>query len=329
MKKIKFGILGVSNHFIKRIILPLQNGSNCMPYAIASREIHKAEKAALDYQIPVVSESYEALINDPSIDAIYIPLPNHMHADWAIKALKAGKPVLCEKPLALTARQTKQIIEAAELNQVPIMEAFMYRFHPLWQHVKNVIKTKQIGEISYIHSAFSYNNPSPTNIRNISEYGGGGLMDIGCYAISVPRFITQSEPKRVVSLMEMDNQFQTDVHASALMDFGHVRASFQISTLSEPFQKVDIIGTAGSITVPIPFNTYVDTPSTITINTGQGSREVSFPVSDPYGLMFEAFSEALINKQPMPVNIQDALKNMSVIDAIKKSAHSRKWVDVK
>jgi predicted dehydrogenase len=252
-----------------------------------------------------------------------------MHADWAIKAIKAGKPVLCEKPLALNARQTKQIIEAAEVHQVPVMEAFMYLFHPLWQHVKNVIKTKQIGELSYIHSAFSYNNPSPGNIRNISQYGGGGLMDIGCYAISVPRFLTQSEPKRVVSLMEMDKQFQTDIHASALMDFGHVRASFQISTLSEPFQKVDIIGTAGSITVPIPFNTYVDTPSTITIQTGQGSREVTFPVSDSYGLMFEAFSNALLEKLPVPVNIDDALKNMTVIDAMRKSAKYQKWVDIK
>ncbi len=328
MKKIKFGILGVSNHFIKRIILPLQASSNCLPYAIASREIHNAEKAALDYNIPVVSDSYEALINDPEIDAIYIPLPNHMHADWAIKAIKAGKPVLCEKPLALNSRQTKQIIETSEANLVPVMEAFMYLFHPLWQHVRNIIKTKQIGEISYIHSAFSYNNPSPNNIRNISEYGGGGLMDIGCYAISVPRFLTQTEPERVVSLMKIDDQFQTDVHASALLDFGHVRASFQISTLSDPFQKVDIIGTAGSITIPLPFNTYVDTTSTITINSGQGSREVSFPVADPYGLMFEAFSHALLNNHPMPVNIHDALNNMKVIDAMRKSAKSRKWIDI-
>lgn len=329
MKKIKFGILGVSNHFIKRIVLPLQNSSNCMPYAIASREIHKAEKAANAYNIPVVSESYDALINDPEVDAIYIPLPNHMHADWAIKAIKAGKPVLCEKPLALNTKQTQQMIEAAETHQIPLMEAFMFRFHPLWQHVKNVIKTKQIGEISYIHTAFSYNNSSPNNIRNIREYGGGGLMDIGCYAISAPRFLTDSEPKRVVSLMEMDDQFQTDVHASALMDFGHARASFQISTLSEPFQKVDIIGTAGSISIPIPFNTYVDTPSTITINTGQGSREVTFPVADAYGLMFEAFSDALINQRPMPVKMEDALHNMAVIDAINKSAKSKKWVDIK
>ncbi|GAO28278.1 Gfo/Idh/MocA family protein [Geofilum rubicundum] len=329
MKKINFGILGVSNHFIKRIVLPLQNCSNCQPYAIASRENHKAEKAAADYDIPVVSESYEALINDPEIDAVYIPLPNHMHADWAIKAIKAGKPVLCEKPLALNTKQTKMILETSKANQVPVMEAFMYQFHPLWQHVRNIIKTKQIGEVSYIQTAFSYNNASPNNIRNISEYGGGGLMDIGCYAISVPRFLTQLEPKRVVSLMEIDDQFQTDVHASALMDFGSARASFQISTRSEPFQKVDIIGTAGSISIPIPFNTYVDTPSTITIQTGQGSREVSFPVADPYGLMFEAFSNALIHDFPMPVHGHDALNNMVVIDAIRKSAKSKKWVDIK
>jgi predicted dehydrogenase len=329
MKKIKFGILGVSNHFIKRIVLPLQNCSNCQAYAIASREIHKAEKAASDYAIPVVSETYEALINDPEIDAVYIPLPNHMHADWAVKAIKAGKPVLCEKPLALNTKQTKMILDASKANQIPVMEAFMYQFHPLWQHVRNIIKTRQIGELSYIQTAFSYNNTSPNNIRNISEYGGGGLMDIGCYAISMPRFLTQREPKRVVSLMDIDNQFHTDVHASALMDFGSIRASFQISTLSEPFQKVDIVGTAGSITVPIPFNTFVDTPSSITVQTVQGSREVSFPVADPYGLMFEAFSEALIQQLPMPVHANDALNNMMVIDAIRKSAKSNKWVDIK
>lgn len=325
MQKIKFGILGVSNHFLKRIVLPLQASRNALSYAIASRELPKAEEAALAFDIPVTSDDYEALIYAQDVDAIYIPLPNHMHADWTIKALKAGKPVLCEKPLAMNTAQAELMVETAQSTGTPLMEAFMYRFHPLWQHVHNLIRTRQIGSLTYIHSAFSYNNPDPSNIRNIEEYGGGALMDIGCYAISVPRFLSDKEPQRVLALADRHPDFHTDQHQSALMDFGSFRASFHVSTSSQPFQKVDIVGTGGAITVHIPFNTYVDTPATISIATPQGSREVSFPSADPYQLIFEAFADAVLNKTAMPLSLEDALNNMRVIDAIRKSDAEQAW----
>ena len=325
MKKIRFGVLGVSNHFYKRIVLPLQKAKNCEVVAMASRNPIKSKEAAQEFDIPIFALSYDELISSDEVDAIYIPLPNHLHSEWTIKALEAGKPVLCEKPLAMDAQEAKQMADLSIKLGVPLMEGFMYRFHPLWQHIRNIIRTNQIGQINAIHTIFSYNNPSPTNIRNIKEYGGGALMDIGCYAISVPRFLLGREPKKVMATMVKHPEFKTDMHTSALLDFGDVNASFFVSTGSEAFQKVEIIGSAGTITVPIPFNTYVDTPSTITVNTGQGERKVEFPTCDPYGIMFDAFSESLIEQKPVPVPIEDAIHNMKVVDAVVASAKSGTW----
>jgi predicted dehydrogenase len=328
MKKIKMGVLGVSNHLIKRIILPLQQLSNCTIVAIASRESDKASQLAGEYNIPVVCKSYNDLLANAEVDAVYIPLPNHLHAEWAIKAMEAGKPVLCEKPLGMDVSEAKKMSLVSQKSGIPLMEGFMYKYHPLWKHVKNIVKTGQIGSIVYIHTSFSYNNPSPSNIRNIKEFGGGGLMDIGCYAVSVPRFITGLEPVKVMSLISEHPEFGTDMHTSGILDFGISRASFHVSTASEPFQKVDIVGSSGSITIHIPFNTYVDVPSSINVSTNQGSRNVEFPVCDPYGLMFEEFSYALLNKRPMTITILDAINNMVVIDALRTSAVSGAWVKI-
>lgn len=328
MKKLNIGILGVSNHFIKRIILPIANSRNCIPFAIASRNSEIAQEAAREFNIPVSHQNYQALLDDANVDAVYIPLPNHLHAEWVLKALRAGKPVLCEKPLALDQKEAQTLVNESEKTGVPLMEAFMYRFHPTWVHLRNLIRTNQLGSINYIHTSFSYNNPSPTNIRNIAAYGGGALMDIGCYAISVPRFLLNQEPARVVAHTTRHPEFGTDMHTSGLLDFGEARASFHVSTLSEPFQKVDVIGTAGSVTVPIPFNTYVDTPSSIIVNTGMGSREIIFPVSDPYLLMFEAFSDAILSGTPVPLPLSDAVNNMRVIDAVRESSETSSWISL-
>lgn len=328
MKKLNIGILGISNHFIKRIILPLSNSRNCIPYAIASREPAKARETASEFHISVAHKNYQSLLDDANIDAVYIPLPNHLHAEWVVKALHAGKPVLCEKPLAMDLQQTEMLTEVSEKTGVPLMEAFMYRFHPSWIHTRNMIRTNQLGKINYIHTAFSYNNPSPVNIRNIAAYGGGALMDIGCYAISAPRFLLGQEPVRVVSHTTLHPEFGTDMHTSGLLDFGETRASFHVSTLSEPFQKVDIIGTAGSVTIPVPFNTYVDTPSSIVVNSGMGMREIVFPVCDPYQLMFEAFADALLSGTPVPLPLSDAVNNMRVIDAVRESIQTNAFISL-
>ncbi|WP_066630216.1 Gfo/Idh/MocA family protein [Labilibacter marinus] len=325
MKKLKVGVLSTSNHLVKRIVLPLQNTKNCEIYAIASRDIKKAQQFAEDFNIQIVHESYQNIIDDPSVDIVYIPLPNHLHLEWVKKAANAGKHILCEKPIALNTEEAIKCFDVAKKNNVLLMEAFMYKFHPQWQHAKNTVKTKQIGDITYIRSSFAYSNPSPSNIRNIKGFGGGALMDIGCYAISVPRFILDMEPQKVISLQQTHQEFNTDFLSSGILDFNGIHASYTVGTLSQPNQSVEIIGTGGSIKIEIPFNTYVDTKAVIEISTPQGLRNVVFDAEDQYGLMFDAFAEAIINKGNSPINIEDAINNMKVIDAVSLSATSQQW----
>ncbi len=325
LNNLKIGVLGVSNHLIKRIILPLQETSDCYIHGIASRSQEKARTASEKYNIPKYYTSYEELIADEDIDAIYIPLPNHLHAEWIKRSADAGKHILCEKPLCMNAEEAEKVISYVDKKGVKLMEAFMYKFHPLWVHVKNIIDTKQIGDITYIHTSFSYNNPSKTNIRNIKEYGGGAMMDIGCYAVSVPRFLLDKEPAKAVSLISRHPDFGTDVLSSAIMDFGEARATFTVGTLSNAHQRVEITGTTGKITIPVPFNTYVDVRSTITITNNIGERTVEFAPVDQYGIMFDKFAKAVINDKPVPVNIKDALFNQKVVDAILLSDETGAW----
>jgi predicted dehydrogenase len=329
MEKLNVGILSTSNHFLKRIVLPLQDAQHCRTYAIGSRDVHKAASVARDFDIPLWFGSYDAVLEDPGVDMIYIPLPNHLHREWVEKAIDAGKPILCEKPLGMNAEEAGIMTRKAQDAGVPLMEGFMYMFHPMWQHARDILRTGPIGKIQYIHTAFSYNNPSPDNIRNIPEYGGGALMDIGCYAISVPRFIMGAEPRRVMSFMTEHPDFGTDMHTSGIMDFGGPRATFTVSTLSQPFQRVDIVGTSGSITVHVPFNTYVDVPAVVTVTDGIGTRQVEFPVCNAYGLMFDGFARAVKEGTPLPVSHKDAVDNMKVIDAVRKSGESEQWVHLK
>ncbi len=328
MKQIKLGVLGVSNHFIKRIVLPLQNTQFCSVYAIASRNAEKAESAAKEFGIPKVFNDYEALIADTNVDAVYIPLPNHMHAQWIKKCADYGKPVLCEKPITLNAAEAQETIDYCVQKDVPLMEGFMYKFHPLWKHAQDIIRTNQIGAIQYINSIFSYNNPNENNIRNIKDFGGGALYDIGCYAVSVPRFLLQKEPQRVVSLVKEHKSFGTDFINSALLDFGDTNVSYTVATLAEGNQRVEIVGSAGRIVIPIPFNIYVDAPAEMHIYTAQGKRTLNYDVCDQYGLMFDAFAQRILNNEEVPVNPSDALKNMKVIDALFASAEKGAWVEV-
>jgi predicted dehydrogenase len=329
MKKLKIGVLGVSNHLLKRIVLPLKSTSNCYIYGIASRDEYKAISFAKEFDIQKVYSSYESLLMDPDIDVVYIPLPNHMHKEWIIKAAKAGKNILCEKPLCLNEDEVMACKEVITENRVQVMEAFMYQFHPLWIHAQNIIRTNQIGAIQYIHTSFAYNNPNEKNIRNIKEFGGGALMDIGCYAVSVPRFLLQKEPEKVISIMKIHPVFNTDILNSAILDFGDTIATFTVSTISENNQSVDIIGTAGRISIPFPFNTYVDTPAQITVSTSQGIRVIEFPVGDQYGLMFESFSKAILENSSVPIPIEDSLRNLKVMDGIVTSSQTKNWIGFK
>ncbi len=328
MQKIKIGVLGVSNHFIKRIVLPIQQLEDIELHAIASRSEIKAHELAKEFNIPNSFGSYQQLLDNKNIDAVYIPLPNHLHAEWIKKTADSGKHILCEKPLCLNTDEAKEAIEYAQKKGVLLMEAFMYKFHPQWQLVKDIIRTNNIGQINYIHTSFSYNNPSPTNIRNIVEYGGGAIRDIGCYAISVPRFLMNKEPIQVVSQISKHPEFKTDMLSSALMDFGGTRASFHVSTTSDNYQRVEIIATSGHIVIHLPFNTYPDTSAKVTIQSAIGSREVGFDPVDQYGLMFSKFAQTIINKSTLPFSADDALLNQKVMDAIFRSAATNRWEHV-
>ncbi len=326
MDKIKFGVLGVSNHFLKRIILPLQKASHCEIYAVASRSAEKAENFAREYGVQRYYDSYDELLNDRDLDAVYIPLPNHMHFEWIKNALKKGKHVLCEKPMTLTEDESRMCFSLAKENGLLLMEAFMYRFHPQWIHARDVVRTKQIGQIKHINTVFAYNNPNPSNIRNIKDYGGGALMDIGCYALSSASYILNKSPERLCASMKLHDEFKTDYLTTVMLDYGDTVVNFYVSTLSEPSQRVQIIGSAGEIEIEIPFNAYVDTKSKIVISTSQGQREVFFDSCDQYGLMFDAFAQQLHNGNNKLICEEDTILNMHLIETVKKSAVSNAWV---
>ena len=328
MKPLNLGVLSVSGHFIKRVLLPLRDIDNVNIYAIASRDLDKAEKAAYEYAIPNVYGSYQDLLNDPEVDFVYIPLPNHLHLEWIKKSADAGKHILCEKPIAMNAKEASEAIAYAQSKGVKIMEAFMYRFHPQWIRAKELVQVGEIGGITAIQTFFSYNNPDPENIRNILEYGGGGIMDIGCYAISIPRYFLDREPVKVVSTVVYDSEFNTDKLTSAILDFGKAQATFTVATKTYPYQKVIIHGSSGNITVHIPFNTFPDVPASITVDTKIGIRNIEFPPTDHYGLQFQAFAEAVINDLPVPTDPEDAVSNMRVIDAVFRSAKNGAWENI-
>ncbi|HDR88207.1 MAG TPA: Gfo/Idh/MocA family oxidoreductase [Bacteroidetes bacterium] len=328
MKKMKLGCLGVSGHLIKRIVVPLKDLERVTFLAIASRSKEKAVAFAGEWGVPRAYGSYEELLSDREIDAVYIPLPNHMHAGWIKKSADAGKHILCEKPLAMDAAEAQDAAAYAEKKGVKLMEGFMYRIQPMWLRARELVNIREIGKVHVVHTHFSYHNPDPGNIRNKPEYGGGALMDIGCYAISVPRFILGKEPVRLVAHVERHPEFGADRHTSAMMDFGDARAAFTVSTLMQPRQEVKIIGDSGEIIIHQPFNTCPDVPARLTVTNSLGTRELTFGPYDQYGLMFEAFAKAVLDDLPVPTPVSDAIANMRVIDAVRASEKSGGWVMV-
>ncbi|GHU20151.1 deoxyfructose oxidoreductase [Spirochaetia bacterium] len=299
------------------------------PYAVASRDVAKAQGYAERLSFAVSYGSYEALIADPKVDFIYIPLPNHLHLEYIRKAADAGKPVLCEKPLYLNAREAAEAAEYCAKKGVPLMEAFMYRFHPQWVRAAELVRAGEIGKVMSIGGVFSYTNKDAANIRNIAAVGGGALMDIGCYSVSSARLIMGAEPQRVVCNLIRDPQFKTDIFTSAILDYGEGRTStFTVSTQMFPCQRFTAIGTGGSLSVEVPYNMYGDVPGHVTVSVGLGTRLIETEIADQYLLEFDAFAESLINKTEVPTPISDAVANMAVIDALFASAESGKWENV-
>jgi predicted dehydrogenase len=325
MKPVRWGVLGVAGIFMKNVLPPLLRCDSVEVAGLASRSEDKARRAAQAFGIEKAYGSYEELLADRDIEAVYIPLPNHLHAEWIRKAADAGKHILCEKPLALDAEQAAASVEYASKRGVRLMEAFMYRFHPQWRHAKELARIGEIGEILTVQTTFAYDLKDPDNIRNKKAMGGGALMDIGCYAVSMPRFIFGREPERAIGLFTRDPGFKTDILSSAILDFGGSRAVFTVATQGFQAQRVDIFGTSGRMHIGIPLNMYSDVPPELTVVTRFGQRRPELPAADQYGLEFEAFSRALRLDLPVPTPAEDAVANQKVLDALFRSESSGVW----
>ena len=327
MRKINWGVLGTARIAIRKVIPALQASRHGTVAAIASRDMTKAQAEANLLGIPKAHGSYEALLEDQDIDAVYIPLPNHLHVPWSIKALEAGKHVLCEKPIGLNTGEASALLAAARGHpRLKIMEAFMYRHHPQWQLARKLIAEGGIGDLRTIQSFFSYWNVDPHNIRNIGEIGGGGLMDIGCYCISLARFLFDAEPRRVFGTTDCDPAFGTDRLASGVLEFSRGTATFTCSTQLAYYQRVNIFGTHGRIEIEIPFNAPPDRPCRIWHQNEQGTQEISVETCDQYSIQGDLFALAVLEDRPVPTPLEDALANMRVIEAIQLSAREGSWV---
>jgi predicted dehydrogenase len=330
MKKIRWGILSTAKIGTVQVIPAIQNADNCEVIGIASRNAETAAQAASELGIANSYGSYEELLADSEIDAIYNPLPNHLHVDWSIKAIQAGKHVLCEKPLGLDVADANRLVEAAAAHpELKVMEAFMYRHHPQWQKARELVTSGKLGKICTINSVFSYFNRDPENIRNQPGIGGGGLMDIGCYPISLSRFLFGREPDRVIGTVEFDPDFKVDRFASAILDFGSATATFSCSTQMVPYQRVNIFGTEGRFEIEIPFNAPIDRPCRTWLQKGEDIETIDIPICNQYTIQAELFANAILNDTPVPTPLRDAIGNMQVIESILKSAEKNEWIEIK
>lgn len=326
--KIRWGILSTAKIGTEKVIPAMQQGELCEVTAIASRDSQRAQEAADALGISTSHGSYEDLLADPDVDAIYNPLPNHLHVSWSIRALQAGKHVLCEKPIGLTSAEGQQLVDAGEEHPgLKLMEAFMYRHHPQWLKARQIVRDGGVGELRTIQTMFSYFNDDGENIRNMADIGGGGLMDIGCYAISLSRFIFEAEPDRVVGIVEYDPRFQTDRLASAILDFGRGTSTFTSSTQLVPRQRVNIYGTTGRVEIEIPFNAPPDRPCLMWHEQGAGAEPIEIPTCDQYTIQGDLFSRAILDDSPVPTPISDAVDNMRVIEAVVASSEQGHWVE--
>jgi predicted dehydrogenase len=323
-RKIRWGILGNAKIAREKVIPAMQKGQHSEVVALASRNPATAEPVALSLNIPRVYGSYEELLADPEIDAVYNPLPNHLHVPWSIAAAKAGKHVLCEKPIGLSSAEAGELIAARDQAGVLMGEAFMARTHPQWLKAKEWVDSGVLGELRLVFGAFSYNNRNPDNIRNRVDYGGGALMDIGCYPVTLSRMLFQAEPLYASAAIERDPGFQTDRLTSALLEFSRGRQCvFSCSTQLAPFQRMFLFGTAGKVEIEIPFNAPPDRPCRLRLND-DGWTEV--PAADQYTIQGDLFSLAILGQGQVPVSLEDAKNNMRAIEAIFESARTERKV---
>ncbi len=329
-KKVAWGVLGVANIAVKKVLPAMQRGEWCQIAAIASRDHKRAAQAAKELGISKAFGSYEELLADPEIEAVYNPLPNHLHVPWSIKAAEAGKHVLCEKPISLTVPEAISLLRTRDRTGVKIQEAFMVRTHPQWCKAVDLIRTGKIGAVRSVAGYFSYFNRDPKNIRNIFDFGGGAMMDIGCYLIYTSRLIFAEEPTRVLGIAERDPEMQTDILTSGILHFPSGQAIFTCSTQVAPYQRVQILGTQGRIEIEVPFNAPPDKPCRIFIDeggdpSGRSAAILEFEVCDQYTIQGDLFSKSIREGTELAVPLEGSVRNMAVIDAVFRSAESGKW----
>ena len=333
--RFSFGVLSTAKIAREKVVPEMMRSRLVEVAAIASRREDTARKTARELGIEKAYGSYEQLLADPEIDAIYNPLPNHLHVPWSVKAAEAGKHVLCEKPIAPTRDEALPLIEAAERYGVLIQEAFMVVTHPQWLTVKEWIEAGKIGELRAIQGVFSYFNADPDNIRNRADIGGGGLLDIGCYPIAISRFVTGREPVSVQAVFDFDADFRTDRLGSAVLQFSAedgfpLQSSFVFSTQMTPFQRMSFYGTTGRrLEVTLPFNPPPDIATEIWFDDASTA-----PIASPirhrleccgqYQLAAEAFARAARGQTPPAISLDWSLANMAVIDAAFRAARSQK-----
>ncbi|MBZ6076675.1 Gfo/Idh/MocA family protein [Microvirga puerhi] len=329
MEPVRWGILSTAKIGRGKVIPGLMKSPICKVVAIGSRAEETARDVASELGIAKAYGSYEDVLADPDVEAIYNPLPNHLHVPLTLAAARAGKHVLCEKPIAITADEAKLLKDAAA--KVLITEAFMVRHHPQWLAARQMIQEGQIGDMRTIQVAFSYFNTDPGNIRNKADIGGGGLLDIGCYAVVAGRYFFDTEPLRVVALIDRDAGFGVDRMTSALLDFGAGRQLiFTVSTQTVPYQRVQILGTDGRIEIEVPFNAPPDRPTRVIVDDGSlpaggAAQVIELPPVDQYQLQGEAFARAIRGIEPLAYGLNDALQNMRILDALCRSESSSGW----
>ena len=323
-EKVRWGVLGTAKIALAKVIPAMQRSPWCEIVAIASRNLAKAKAAARELNIAKAYGSYEELLADESIDAVYNPLPNHLHVPYTIKAAEAGKHVLCEKPIALNADEARTLLAVRDRTGMRIQEAFMVRTHPQWLETRRLIQTGRIGTLRSITGFFNYFNADPANIRNHLEFGGGALMDIGCYPITISRWMFAAEPHGVLGLIERDPAFGTDTLTSGVLEFAQGHSTFTCSTRLAPYQRMIFFGTEGRIEVLIPFNAPNDQPTEILLD----SERIGLPVCDQYEIQGSLFSQALRQNREQPIPLEDAISNMAVIDAVFRSASTGQWEDI-
>ena len=328
MNELRWGILSTADIGRSKVVPAMKRAARTKIVAVGSRDAERAREYARELDIPTVHASYEELLADKDVDAVYIPLPNHLHAEWTMAAARAGKHVLCEKPLAMNAAEAARMVAVSEQEGVLLAEAFMYRLHPSWRRVLEIVRSGRIGRLMAVQSWFSYFNDDPTNIRNVVEVGGGALYDVGCYCVNLSRLLFDDEPRGIKGSVVRDPEMGVDVLTSGILQFDQGLATFTCSTRTETDQRVHIYGTKGRISVGIPFNIPPDLATEIYVTAGgnppvaPATETMTFAPADPYTVQAEAFAAAVLDGTPLPFDPADAVANMRVIDLLFESGGS-------